>query len=81
MTAIVPSSCPATALLSPPCEGLPQVSSEPSARNAAKARSVENTCVTSTVPSSCPATALLSPPKEGFPQVSSEPSARNAAKA
>jgi hypothetical protein len=62
VTSIVPSSDAATALLSPPYPESPQVTTEPSARSAAKASQVENTCVTSIVPSSFVATALLSPP-------------------
>jgi hypothetical protein len=44
------------------------VTTEPSARSAAKADLVENTCVTSIVPSSAAATALLSPPYEESPR-------------
>ncbi|EXI75106.1 MAG: hypothetical protein AW07_01341 [Candidatus Accumulibacter sp. SK-11] len=77
----MPSICAATGLLSPPREGSPQGTSEPSARSAAKAARVEKICVTSVVPSSCAATAPLSPPYAGSPQLSTEPSARIAAKA
>ena len=69
-------SCKAT--LSPPQSAEPQVSADPSARDAASAQGAACTCCTFL---SCSSTALLSPPYSAGPQVTTDPSARIAANA
>ena len=67
-----------TAELSPPKDGLPHVTTEPSSRIAANAPLVAWTCCTFL---SCSWTAELSPPNAEKPHVTTEPSARIAANA
>jgi hypothetical protein len=69
----------ATALLFPPWEEYPQVTTEPSAFRAAQAPSVQKIWLTPEL--SRLATALLLPPESESPQVTTEPSAFSAAKA
>ena len=69
----------ATALLSPPDQDCPQVTTEPLALSAAKAVLVEKIWLTPEL--SWLATALLLPPSLERPQVTTEPSLFRAAKA